>query len=203
VDEGPEEGLSRRWHYKALVGRLVELTGSGASAALTFAMDVVLQAQCEGELVAWVTASSEGSFFPPDAARMGVDLEALPVVRTSGSKAAAMAADRLLRSGAFGLVVMDLGERAELTLAMQGRLVKLAQLHGAALVALTSTKRTRPRGQEGGQTSLGSMVSLRAEVSRQRRGSGHFVAELVVLKDKRSGPSWRHALECHGPAGLC
>src|SRR5206468_10846817 len=51
----------------------------------------------------------------------------------------ARAAERLLRSGAFGLVVLDLAG-ADLNMAIQGRLVTLAQSHDAAVVCLTRSE---------------------------------------------------------------
>ena len=43
----------------------------------------------------------------------------------------------ILRSGAFGLVILDLGAAAEIPIAVQGRLVSVAQHHDAAVVAIT------------------------------------------------------------------
>ena len=50
----------------------------------------------------------QGGFFPPDAAEGGVDLDALLVVRARDLSSMASAADQLARSGAFGLLVVDL-----------------------------------------------------------------------------------------------
>ena len=94
------------WGLAALRGRLVELSARGATATLTAAIGIVLEAQTASEPVAWVT--THGSFYPPDVADSGVDLAALVVVRVPGSRDAAViaarSAERLLRSGAFGLV---------------------------------------------------------------------------------------------------
>src|SRR5437588_2807487 len=94
------------WGLAALRGRLVEVSARGASAALTAAIEVVAEAQAEAEPVAWITLV-DGSFYPPDVAANGVDLAALVVVRVRDVTAAARAAERVLRSGAFGLVVID------------------------------------------------------------------------------------------------
>src|SRR6185436_10367917 len=98
------------WTRPNLAGRLVELSGAGASAALTFAVALVLDAQRRGETTAWVT-SRESSFFPPDVAVNGVDLDALPVVRVPASEHVTRAGERLVRCGAFDLVVLDLERR--------------------------------------------------------------------------------------------
>src|SRR5437763_1219444 len=73
-------------------GRLVELRG----AHLTPAIRLVLDAQETGEPVAWI-GPRETSFFPPDAAEAGVDLDALVVVHVPRA-AAPRAADPLARS---------------------------------------------------------------------------------------------------------
>ena len=95
------------WSLESLSGRLVEISASGETAALTATCDLVLQAQLKGEPSAWITLL-DSSFFPPDAACSGIDLDALPVVRVPDPSAAARAADKLTRSGGFGLIVVDL-----------------------------------------------------------------------------------------------
>src|SRR5689334_9649813 len=84
----------------ALSGRLVELSGVGAQASLSVAMQWVLEAQTQGDLAAWVQ-SQASSFYPPDAAAAGVDLSVLPVASLPTANACARAAEQLLRSGAF------------------------------------------------------------------------------------------------------
>ncbi|HUJ62050.1 MAG TPA: recombinase A [Kofleriaceae bacterium] len=173
--------IDARWGLGALRGRLVELSARGASAVLTAAVELVIEAQSEGEPVAWL-APGTGTFYPPDVADSGVDLAAL-----------ARAAERVLRSGAFGLVVLELGAPAELPTASQGRLVTLAQTHDAAVVCLTE--------KSPDAASLGSLISLRAEALRAR-GDGDFAITVRALKDKRRGPGWTHATRRRGPAGL-
>ncbi|HEU4615739.1 MAG TPA: recombinase A [Kofleriaceae bacterium] len=185
------------WSLATLRGRLVELSARGASATLTTAMDIVVDAQTQHEPVAWLTAGN-GTFYPPDVAECGVDLAALVVVRAPDAMAAARAAERVLRSGAFGLVVIDLGaaQGADLSMQIQGRLVTLAQTHDAAVVCLTEKSEDT--------ASLGSLVSLRAEALRRRepRTQGEFSVSVRVLKDKRRGPGWTQTFKRRGPAGL-
>ncbi len=112
LDEG-------KWELNSLRGRLVELSGQGATATLTAAIGLVVEAQMQNEPVGWI-APSCGTFYPPDVADSGVDLAALVVIRVpqgdflrgADAIAAARAAERLLRSGAFGLVVIDAGSAA-------------------------------------------------------------------------------------------
>jgi recombination protein RecA len=191
-----------RFCLEELAGRLIELSGEGASAVLTLAVGLVLDAQAAREPVAWV-GSDACSFYPPDLAESGVDLEVLVVVRlalSSGARpgsqaqALAVAAERLLRSGAFGLVVIDLGKAAEISQPLQSRLLGLAQHHHTALLCLTEKSEETP--------SLGSLVSLRAQAVRTWLGRDRFACELRVRKDKRRGPTWSEREVFRGPLGL-
>lgn len=183
------------WTRAQLSGRLVELSAQGASASLTVAFGLVAQAQAEGEPVAWVSATP-AMFFPPDAEEGGVDLGALVVIKVPSAPSAGRAADKLVRSGAFGLVVMDLGASAALAMGLQARLVKLAQKHDTAVLCITEKSPHMP--------SLSSLVSLRCAALRRKpdQRRPEFVCEVEVLKDKRRGPGWQHAEVCRGPSGL-
>lgn len=179
------------WQLGELAGRIAELCGQGNSATLTAAVRLVLDAQRQGEPVVWLSMPAS-SFYPPDVAEHGVDLEALAVVRLPDAAAIGRAADQLARSGAFGLLVLDLG-KGRLPDAQLTRLLGLAQKHHAAILCLTETV--------PGQTSLGSLVSLRGEVRWRRRGTG-FGWEMRALKDKRRSPGWTYVETCRGPVGL-
>jgi recombination protein RecA len=182
------------WTFDVLAGRFAELSCHGQSAALSAAVSIVLQAQQRGEPAAWV-AVGNSTFFPPDVAACGVDLAALPVVCVRDGRAATRAADKLLRSGAFGAVVVDLGHDAGIRVPVQGRLAGLAKRHHAVLLCLT---------KKGAETpSIGSLVSIRGETRLRRSGFDRFTWEVRVLKDKRRGPGWRHEDTCRGPEGLC
>jgi recombination protein RecA len=181
------------WSLAAIAGRFIEISTSANAASLTLAFGLVREAQKQGEPVGWVT--STGSFFyPPDAAHGGIDLAALVVIRVLHAGVIPTAGEKLLRSGGFGLIVLDL-ETADIPVPLQSRLTGLAQHHHAALVCLTE--------KESKTFSLGSLVSLRAHAERQRSSESRFACRLRVLKDKRRGPTWSHEELCCGPAGLC
>ena len=197
----------RSWRLAALAGRLAELSSREGAAGLTLAFSLVLDAQRAGEPVGWLTAD-DSAFFPPDAARGGVDLDALVVVRLPAADRLPRAAEHLARSGAFGLLVLDLGETARVPVPMQMRLLGLARQHESAVLFLTR------KGRDA--ASLGSLVSLRAEAEREpvarpepvgeggrRTGVSAFTCTVRVLKDKRGGPGWMHVEVCRGPDGLC
>jgi recombination protein RecA len=181
-----------RWSLDSLAGRLVELAAKEASAHVTAAFTVVRGAQRRGEIAAWIT-STESGFFPPDAAAAGVDLDALIVVRLEAAEQIPRAADRLIRSGALGLAVLDLGSDgradAPFPAAYASRLAGLARTHGTAVLLLTGAGRT---------ADLGPLVSLRSEA--RRRGAREI--EIRALRDTRGGVGLRHVEPCRGPAGL-
>lgn len=203
-----EDGLVRRtpqgeggWALEDLAGRLVEISGERSTAQLTAAFGLILEAQLCGDRAAWVTFE-HSAFFPPDAAAGGVDVEALPVVRIANALAAARAAEHLVRSGGFGLVVIDLSSGADaatfpaLPVPMLTRLLGLACTHHAAVLVLTRKSPEMP--------SLNSLISLRAEAQRLALddGPGNYEVRVRVLKDKRRAPGWDHVETCRGSAGL-
>ena len=197
------------WGLAQIAGRFVELSGTGSTSTLTAAFGLVLDAQLRGEPSAWVTLA-QSTFYPPDVARAGVDLSALAVILVPDGLSAVRSSLQLTRSGAFGLIVVDFAVK-DPTARMQGipaplqtRLVGLAQKHDTAVVVLTEKTTERP--------SLGSLVSLRADVRREqikpRAPSAHpvpsqYEVQLHIVKDKRRGPGRVHREVCHGPPGLC
>lgn len=219
-----EAAPRQRFTVEALAGRFVELSGLGHAPLLSMALRLVLEAQRRGENVVWV-GTSAATFYACDAAAHGIDLAALPVVMPPAAAPGApqleppalmagRAASHLLRSGAFGLVVLDLSASPsavdrkgdhDLPLPLQSRLTGLAQKHGTLLLVLTR--------KGGDQPSLGSLVSLHARVGKPvavgppRAGEtsdGHarYRVELDVIKDKRHGPGWSHHELFRAPDGL-
>lgn len=196
AQEGARQDIALPRSYWALsqtAGRLVEVSSSTSSASLTLSFGLVREAQERGEPVGWVT-STESSFYPPDAARSGANLAALAVIRLPQRESIPRAGEKLLRSGGFGLIVLDLGE-GDIPMPLQTRLTGLAMRHQTALVCLTAKARKT--------FSLGSLVSLRVHAEKKRISKNMFACALKVLKDKRRGPTWDHEELYRGPAGLC
>jgi hypothetical protein len=140
--------------------------------------------------------------FPPDLAAAGLDLEALLVVHVPPEDRAAIprAAELILRTGAFGAVVLDLrggleGARVHVPrgIAWQGRLLTLAREHACRVLVLSS--------EAEGHGSFGPLVSLRFDVRRRRLAPGCFRVEARVLKDK-SGLARDVGRTCRAPLGL-
>jgi len=188
-----QKTLSRVWRWEALAGQVSELSGAISPATLTLSMDLVLDAQRQSEVVAWIT-TEDRLFFPPDVVECGVDLSAMVVVRAPAAADAPRAAEMLIRSGAFGLVVLDLGKGVSIPLPMQARLVKLAQQHHTAVLYVTIRLDTTG--------SVGPLVSLHATAQMSQAPTGSYECGIKVLKDKHSAPNWAHRETYCGPAGL-
>ena len=195
-DGHEEPGIVERpagWSLAAFAGRLSEISQESAGASLTLIFRLVLEAQQRTEPAAWIT-SRDSIFFPPDAADSGIDLGTLAVIRVRDALATARAAEHLLRSSAFGLLVLDLGSNARLPLSAQARLAGQARRHGSALVFLTQKHKTH--------ASLSSLVSLRAHASAIQRHGRYFRCQVSILKDKHRGPGRSHEEVYRGPHGL-
>ena len=187
-------GRGGAWCLDVLAGRYVEVRGGAASAALTAVRGIVLEAQRRAELVAWI-GKRESMFFPPDFAAAGVDLEALLVVFAGGLNDGLRAADTLFRSGAFGVIVFDLGKDGPLPMAAQSRFAGLAKEYHTAFLEIAQSDRDR--------SSRGSLASLRVETRKERLNREHFRVETRAAKDKQSVSGWMHKETCDGPDGVC
>lgn len=89
-----------------VAGEPLALRGSTTSGALTLALRAIASAQARGGEVAWLDLAR--SFDVVAAMRAGADLERLLLLRPP-RESAALALSALARSGAFSLVVVDLG----------------------------------------------------------------------------------------------
>jgi recombination protein RecA len=199
----PVEVSEEKPLFEALPIGVIELSGgTGACARFSFAVSLVIRAQERGEPVAWVQFET-GSLFPPDLSEAGVDLASLVIVqvpkihqgaspvrsgpaprarnRSEQQRAhayeLARATELLLRSGAFGLVVVDMTKGLPSGDAWLGRLASLARTHGSRVALITSS--------DASSASAGPLVSLRVEPRREHRGHGRYSIRAAILKDKR------------------
>ena len=178
-------------------GRLIEIVSAVAGAQMTTAVACLRQAQAQGETAAWVQPAG-GSLYPPDLADSGIDLDALLIVNVpanAGAHGSAKAAELLLRSGGFGIVVLDLAELAMMRdTTWQGRLLGLAREHSSWLVLLSDG------ANHAG--SLGPLVSLCIEPHRSRTARGAFSIEHHIRKDKSGLLNALAVNHRRGPWGL-
>ena len=127
--KSPPDTGPARWGLARLAGSLVEISGTADSGVLSSALALVAEAQHyqlryelhrrhpdprprshpDPALVAWI-ATTRSLFFPPDAVESGIALEQLVLLRLETPAAQVRAATRIVHSGAFGLVVVDLAD---------------------------------------------------------------------------------------------
>lgn len=150
------------------VGKLTELVGRRGSGRTTLLRQLVDATLRRGAWVAIVDASR--TLAASDWARVGEGgAEGLWVIRPADPARSAWCADLLLRSGAFGLVVLDSAPTLARKVAV--RLTRLAREAGAALVA----------SGDGEHEASQLAGAVRIEVShrgapasgRRRQGAGH------------------------------
>jgi recombination protein RecA len=215
----------RRWNLESLAGGITEISAPAPAAGLTAAARLVREAQERGEPAAWI-AAGDSLFYAPDLHDWGVDLAALPVARVGGALAAARVAECLLRSGAFALIVFDLGRtggsaipggpgqgtarnrgfaptRGASPCARFTTLPPAVQVRLAALCRRHETALLLLAQKPEGTPPIASMAILRAEGTARKTGFDRFTFELKVLKDKRQGTGWSHEEVLRGPDGLC
>ncbi len=148
----PGHGLPR--------GRLTEITGAPGSGRTTIARQLVAATLRAGWWVAYVDAAR--TLAPRDWAALGAH-DSLWVVRPDDPARGAWCADVLLRSGAFGLVVLDGAPALSRPVAV--RLVRLARASDAAFVLLA------PDGQHAG---VAGALQLRVQRVRAKRKTEPF-----------------------------
>ena len=177
----PFSGNKPEWNLEEMRGRLVEISEPHPVAALSFCFLLVREVQATGGHAAWV-GSMDSTFYPPDAEKGGVDLHNLPILRMTDIQSLGRAAEILLRSGAFQLILLDLGRDHTIPVARLAQLNGLVRKHHACAVFLTC--------KQHNEQSAGPLISLHAKTARQHVGIDAFSCELQVLRDKRRGRKW-------------
>lgn len=200
----PGHGLPR--------GRLTEITGAPGSGITTLARQLVAATLQAGWWVAYIDATR--TLAPRDWAALGRH-EGLWVVRPDTPARGAWCADVLLRSGAFGLVVLDGAPALSRPVAV--RLVRLARASDAAFVLLA------PDGQHAGVAGALQLRVQRASARRRpppldltARLAGqdpapppaltptpaHRRTRRMAITIDKGGPAQRVEVECAGGATL-
>ncbi len=184
-DNGPSGRLSD------LVGWVSVVQESTHGARLTWAMHLIWEAQRLQEPVAWIGVPGR-TFYPPDAIANGVDPDALPVIQVSDGTQQLRAADHLLRSGAFGLIVIDGAPDCHLSNRVLSRLGPLARRHVTAVVCLVSA-----------HARVDAAIDIRSQIEQLRLKDGRYRCRWRSLKDRRRAPGAESVEVVHGPIGLC
>ena len=202
LNERELTAASQPWDLRELQGQIVELSEEVPFGALTFTSELIRAAQQMGEPVGWI-AARPSVFYPPDLAANGIDASAVTVVSVSDEREAVWSCDLLVRSGAFGLVVVDLEKGGRVGDAAMARLVRLARRHRTAVLFLTVKGRSL--------SSLSSLVTLRGVILRSgplpvgdpKLPTSPLVCEITAVKDKRRTPGRKVIREYDGPIGVC
>lgn len=144
-------------------GRLSEVEGHGATSAI---VRLVAEAQSQGEPVAWITGATS-SVHPPDLAAGGVHLHSLAFLRIKDDAkqtSRLRAAELVLRSGAFALVVIEAPLAHDLPARALSRLHAMARRYNTRVVF---------RRCHHSKVSLGPLIGLKIHVGREvRDGQG-------------------------------
>lgn len=176
----PNNGLPR--------GRLTEITGTPGSGRTTFARHLVGAALRAGWWVAYIDA--DRTLAPRDWAALGA-YDGLWIIRPDNPTRGAWCADVLLRSGAFGLVILDGAPALSREIAV--RLVRLARASDAALVQLT------PDGHRAG---VAGALQLRVQRTCATRHTNEPLDLTSRLEKKPPAPSPSLALKGSGARQL-
>lgn len=129
-------------------GRIIEIFGPEASGKTTLALTVAAQAQKEGGVAAFIDA--EHALDPVYAKKLGVDIDNLLISQPSCGEEALEIAEKLVRSGAVDVVVIDSvaalvpkaeieGDMGDQHVGLQARLMSQAL---RKLTAITSETKT-------------------------------------------------------------
>ena len=197
-------------------GRIVECYGHESSGKTTLALHVVANAQRAGGTAAFIDA--EHALDPGYARRIGVDLDSLLVSQPNSGEEALAICERLVKSGAVDVVVVDSvaalvpqaeidGEIGDCHVGLQARLMSQAmrKLAGAiaqtkALVVFTNQVREKigvmfgsPETTPGGKARK-FYASCRPQVQRSgaiKNAAGEVVGSrtrVKVVKNKVAAP---------------
>ncbi len=176
-------------------GLITTLEGPAGSGRSAVAARLLATATANGGLGALIEMPNgpDGRLYPPALAAAGVDLERLLIVAAPGAAGVARAADILLRSAAFGVVIMP---AVALRAVAWTRLASLTHRANAVLVTIG----------EAASNELGYFASLRVGLrstsAQFAGGQGLFCAlaglevEAAVLKHKRAAPGKRAHFSC-------
>ncbi len=177
----PLANQTPRWNMQEVQGRLTEISEPCPIAALSFALSLAREVHEAKQLAAWISLSPS-MFFPPDAQNHGIDLRNFPVLRMDDIHSVGKASETLLRSGAFRLLILDLGKNHGMPMARLSQLHGLTRKHLSCVVFVTERQNT--------EQSVGSLVSLHGRTSRKSIGDGRFICTIDVLRDKVRGCHW-------------
>lgn len=139
---------------------IVELSGPEGSGRARLAAAVIAGLTRVGRLAAWVDPRSR--LYPPALADLGVKLERLLIVRAPGEAAPWIwAAEQILRSGNFPVVVVDFPERVGVRRALAHGWSRAAEHGGCTAIVLASRPVRELQADVRIAVGTGELVTLR------------------------------------------
>lgn len=178
-----------------LSGRLTQIVNTPSAPAVSAVFFIVAEAVTSKEPLIWINQSNI-VFFPPDLERMGIPPSLVPIVRSRDTRGTLRSIEHVLRSGAYGLVVVNTGGSFSVAQGRLGTFARLVDMHGTALIFITEEDEDRA-------PSLGSGISLQCSVRLKKTGANTFGVRITAVKDKNRSPGWAETKTCYGPPGLC
>lgn len=182
-------------------GSIVEIFGPASSGKSTIALQISARAVEAGAAPAWIDA--EHVFDPGPAARIGLTLERMPVMRPDSAEQALEMSRRLVESGALDLLVIDsaaaLVPRLELETGLAGgyglqsrvlgsglRKLRVAAARYGVAVLILNQSRTRLRsGEAEEETSAGGPgLKLYADVRISLAPAGGNEVRFRIIRNK-------------------
>lgn len=167
-------------------GRLCEFSARGVQGVGSLAARYVWEAQQEGLWPVWI--SQAGFPLAEDLQACGIDLRALPMIRSQRTAQSLRSSERVMRSRVCGVVVVDLGAEEYAPAATMGRIMKLAQRTDTACILLST-------GEQRTNASLSPLVSLRVDVNQRLENierlseahASHMCIDVQIVRDKKEG----------------
>ncbi len=148
-------------------GTVIELMGGPASGKTSLALKVVAQATQRRQLCAYIDTPRQ--LYAPAAQGLGVDLNAMLVLRPKIASQAVWAALQLLRSGCFAVTVLDIAQVAVLPFAEIKKLTDAVAKSQTVLLVLTAPA-PRPTGALQFEIQPREVDAVTIECLRSRKG---------------------------------
>ena len=179
-------------------GIVTEIVGAGSSGRTTLACALAAAVTSAGDLAAYIDLAD--ALDPTHASVTGIDLGRLLWVRPRDLRSALQAAEQVLDTGGFSLVLVDLDDRRGPRLMIPaGAWVRLARAAARNRSAVVILGACNPAGAEDhDHSSAGTFAALRLETERRRVGfTGSAgacplfdgISSTIHLRKNRTGPS--------------
>ncbi len=176
-------------------GQISELSAERGQAYINLVFDLIVEAQSRREPVAWI-GDRPSIFYGPDARHRTIDWQAVALISLVSARDRARAADQLLRSGAFGLVIIDLAGATAPHIGdpLMHRLAQWSRRHTTATLFINDVTAE--------SKALSPLLQRRVCARWSDVDAERLIATYTITKDKRQAPGAQIEEVYHGPMGL-